>query len=78
MIPVKPQEINIDTFLMITMVAAICRTRCPVRGDFGEESLLGNTFPHTKITPDLVQDLAGHKQPAGMVINRNRSHLMWN
>jgi len=78
MIPVKPQEISIDTFLVITMVAAICRTRDPVRGDSGEEAFLGNTFPRTKITPDLVKDLTGHKQPAGMVINRNRSHLLWN
>jgi hypothetical protein len=61
MIPVMPQEINIDALPVITMVAAICRTRCSVRGDFSEEALLGNTIPRTKITPDLVQDLTGHK-----------------
>jgi hypothetical protein len=61
MIPVMPDEIDIDTVQMITMVAAMCRARSPIGGDFREEFLLSDTCPLTKIAPDPVRSLAGHE-----------------
>jgi len=61
MIPAIPDEINIDAFLVIATVTAVCRTTNPIVSNSREKSPLSDTFPLTKITPDLVEGLAGRK-----------------
>jgi hypothetical protein len=60
MIPVQPDKIAIDAVMVITIVAAISRTKSPGGRNFPEEPFFSSCFSPAEVTPDLVKSLARH------------------
>jgi hypothetical protein len=60
MIPVYPDKITIDAFMVITTVTARGRTMSPV-GRGQKEPFGSSCFSPAEVTPDLVKSLARHK-----------------
>jgi hypothetical protein len=61
MIPVKPDKITIDAVMVVTMVAAIGRTKSAGGWNFPQEPFFSSCFSPAEVTPDLVKSLARHK-----------------